>query len=124
MKKRIHQYISKKQDICCESDIDRTIVIRQLIEKYKSISKEMAEPEEYLSYMNNDLVKMIGYKVDLKKQKDRAGVQLWNSLDQMIGPKTVSEKKIIVLLQEVPLYYLLSFLGYASYRLDSLIVKP
>ena len=69
--------------------------------------------------MNNDLVKMIGYKNDLLKNKDKEGVQLWNSLDKrMYANKKLQESKIADLLQEVPLYFLLSFLGYASYRLD------
>ena len=51
----------------------------------------MNEPDEYLNYINNDLVKMIGYK-------------------------EVNEQKIELLLENVPLYFLLSFLGYASYK--------
>ena len=35
LKNKIHKYICKKQDICCETDIDRKIVIQQIIEKYK-----------------------------------------------------------------------------------------
>jgi hypothetical protein len=94
IKKRIHHYISRKQDICCEDDIDRPVVIQQLIDKYKSISKEMAEPDEYLSYMDNDLVKMIGYKVDLMKDKNKEGAQLWNSLNKrVVENKIVIEKK-------------------------------
>lgn len=62
---------------------------------------------------------MIGYKTDLLKNKDKEGVQLWNSLDKrMYANKKLQESKIADLLQEVPLYFLLSFLGYASYRLD------
>jgi len=124
IKKRIHHYISKKQDICCDDDIDRKVVIQQLMDKYKSISKEMDEPEEYLSYVSNDLCKMIGYKVDLMKDKDKEGVQLWNILNKRVAEnKIVIETKMITLLQEVPLYFLMSFLGYASYRLD-IMNKP
>lgn len=50
LKNKIHNYLSKKnKDICCESDMERKIVIQQVIDKYKRISKEMAETEEYLS---------------------------------------------------------------------------
>ncbi len=77
----------------------------------------MNEPDEYLNYINNDLVKMIGYKVDLKKNKDIEGVKLWNELDKkMYENKVVNEQKIELLLESVPLYFLLSFLGYASYK--------
>lgn len=117
LKHKIHKYISKKQDICCENDIDRKVVIQQIIEKYKIICKNMNEPSEYLNYINNDLVKFIGYESDLKKNKDNEGVKLWNELDKkMYKNKTVNEKKIEILLQDVPLYFLLSFLGYASYK--------
>ena len=117
LKNKIHHYISKKQDICCENDIDRKIVVEQIIEKYKNICKNMNEPDEYLNYVNNDIVKFIGYKVDLKKNKDKEGVKLWNEIDKrMYENKNVNEKKVENLLQDVPLYLLLSFLGYASYR--------
>jgi hypothetical protein len=117
LKNKIHKYISKKQDICCENDIDRKIVIEQIIKKYKIICKNMNEPSEYLNYINNDLVKFIGYLVDLKKNKDSEGVKLWNEIDKkMYQNKLVNEKKIESLLQDVPLYFLLSFLGYASYK--------
>ena len=117
LKNKIHKYISKKQDICCENDIDRKIVIEQIIKKYKIICKNMNEPDEYLNYINNDLGKFIGYLVDLKKNKDNEGVKLWNEIDKkMYQNKSVNEKKIEILLQDVPLYFLLSFLGYASYK--------
>ena len=117
LKNKIHNYISKKQDICCENDIDRKIIVEQIIEKYKSICKNMNEPEEYLNYINNDIVKFIGYKIDLKKNKDKEGVKLWNEIDKrMYENKNVNEKKVNNLLQDVPLYFLLSFLGYASYK--------
>ena len=117
LKNKIHKYISKKQDICCENDIDRKIIVEQIIEKYKIICNNMNEPNEYLNYINNDLVKFIGYLVDLKKNKDNEGTKLWNEIDkQMYKNKLVNEKKIENLLQDVPLYFLLSFLGYASYK--------
>jgi len=117
IKNKIHKYISKKKDICCEDDVDRKLVIQQIVEKYKVICKNMDEPDEYLNYINNDLVKFIGYKVDLLKNKDTEGVKLWNEMDKrMYEHKMVNEHKIEKLLQDVPLYFLLSFLGYASYK--------
>jgi hypothetical protein len=114
--KKIHKYISKKQDICCERDVDRKVVIQQIFEKYMNISKIMNEPDEYLNNINNDLVKFIGYKVDLEKNKDFEGIKLWNEMDKiMFQNKKVNKQKIELLLQDVPLYFLLSFLGYASY---------
>lgn len=117
LKNKIHKYISKKQDICCENDIDRNFAIKQIIKKYKIICKNINEPSEYLNYINNDFVKFIGYHNDMKKNKDNEGVKLWNELDKkMYKNKVVNEKRIELLLLDVPLYFLLSFLGYASYK--------
>jgi len=77
----------------------------------------MGEADEYMNYINNDFVKFIGYKVDLKKNKDTEGVKLWNEMDKrMYENKRVDEQKVGLLLHDVPLYFLLSFLGYASYK--------
>ena len=122
LKARVHRYISTKQDICCESDIDRTIVIQQLINKYKRITAFFGEPEkEYLGYINNDMLTMIGYKIDLEKAHDNEGLQAWKRLNKrMYVNHKLNETKTIELLKEMPLYFLMSFLGYASYKLDQL----
>jgi hypothetical protein len=112
LKKRIHTYIAKKTDICCEADIDRAIAINQIFEKYKKSSGA-----EYLNNINNDVVKFIGYYVDLNKDKDKEGMRLWNTINQhTFDNGVVTEQKVVVLLNEVPLYYLLSLLGYAAYN--------
>ena len=122
LKSKIHNYISKNQDICCEREVDRKVVIQQIVEKYKKVCQSMNEPGEYLNYINNDLVKFIGYKDDLKKNRDVEGAKLWNQMDKLMQEnKIVSEQKIELLLQDVPLYFLLSVLGYASYK-ESFIV--
>ena len=124
MKNKIHKYISKKEDICCENDIGRKYIIQLIVKKYKNISTNMGPVGEhldydYLNYINNDLVKFIGYKVDLKKNKDVEGIKLWNKMDKlMYENKKVNLEKIEELLQSVPLYFLLSFLGYATYKED------
>jgi hypothetical protein len=111
LKKRIHKYISNKQDICCETNIKRNVVIQQIFDKYKKFSNT-----EYLNFINNDLIGFIGYYVDLEKAKDKEGMRLWRELDkQMLKNKDVNEEKVVVLLNDVPLYFLLSFLGFASY---------
>ena len=117
LKNKIHKYISQKQDICCETDVNRKIIIQQIFDIYKKICKKMNEPDEYLNYINNDVVKLIGYNFEMKKNNDRNGVRLWNEIDKkMYENKIVNEKKIELLLKDVPLYFLLSFLGYASYK--------
>ena len=111
LKKRIHKYISNKQDICCETNIKRNLVIQQIFDKYKKFDNT-----EYLNMINNDLIGFIGYYVDLEKAKDKEGMRLWRELDKrMLENKDVNEQKVVLLLNDVPLYFLLSFLGFASY---------
>jgi hypothetical protein len=77
----------------------------------------MYEKDEYLSYIDNDLVKFIGYKIDLEKKNDNEGIRLWNKISSKISVnKNPNKEKITEFLNEVPLYYLLSFLGYAYYK--------
>ena len=116
LKTKIQNYFST-HELSCEDDVDRTLAIKQSFELYKKISQDMEEPEEYLSHMNNDLVKLIGYKIDLVEKKDLEGITLWNELDQrMYENDELSEEKIVELLKEVPISFLISFLGYAAYK--------
>jgi hypothetical protein len=116
LKTKIQNYFST-HELSCEDDVDRTLAIKQSFELYKKISQDMEEPEEYLSHMNNDLVKLIGYKIDLVEKKDLEGISLWNEVDQrMYENDELSEEKIVELLKEVPISFLISFLGYAAYK--------
>jgi hypothetical protein len=116
LKNKLNKYIFKN-DICCQDNIDRKIAIQDIFRLYSEIASFMYEKNEYLSYINNDLLVLIGYKIDLETKNDNEGIRLWNKIDGKITVnKTPSKDKIIELLNEVPLYYLLSFLGYAYYR--------
>jgi hypothetical protein len=116
LKTKIQNYFST-HELSCEDDVDRTLAIKQSFELYKKISQDMEEPEEYLSHMNNDLVKLIGYKIDLVEKKDLEGITLWNEVDQrMYKNDELSEEKIVEFLKEVPISFLISFLGYAAYK--------
>ena len=112
LKHQIHDYISRKQDIGCEGDIDRKHVVHQIIQIYK---KSISDPNEYLDFIQNDLLKLIGYKSHLKENNDLEGIRLWDQLvERTMENELISESKIYILLtQDVPLYFLLSFLGYA-----------
>tara|TARA_B100000073_G_C23726601_1_gene569475 strand:- start:931 stop:1407 length:477 start_codon:yes stop_codon:yes gene_type:complete len=133
LRKRIHKYVCEKKDICCEEDVDRDIIIEQIIEKYKKISKlENESSDEYISWINNDISKFIGYRVNLKN-KDDHGLKLWDEIDKIIYKgqesnvwekmdKNMMKDNIVKVLKEVPLYYLLSFLGIASYKEE--LAKP
>ena len=116
LKKQIHQYISKKGDICCEDLVDRNVIIQDIIATYKKISEKQSEPTEYLNYINNDFLVFIGIQVDLIQKKDTVGMKLWKLLDkQMFSNNQLDQMKVEKLLKEIPLYYLFAFLGYAKY---------
>jgi len=116
LKNKINKYIFKN-DICCEDDIDRKKAIQDIFTLYSEIASFMYEKDEYLSYISNDLLVLIGYKINLETKNDNEGISLWNKIKSKITlNKDPNKEKIIELLNEVPLYYLLSFLGYAYYR--------
>jgi len=116
LKNKINKYIFKN-DICCEDDADRKIIIQDIFALYSEIASFMYEKDEYLSHIGNDLLKLIGYKIDLETKNDNEGVRLWNKINSKITlNKTSNKEKMIEVLNEVPLYYLLSFLGYAYYK--------
>jgi hypothetical protein len=121
LKKKIHKYVCKNIDICCEADIDRNFAIEQIFTLYNIIPNEMydAHPEEPLGFINNDLSKFIGYTITMEKNNDKEGIKLQKELDNaMYKNKKLDKTKITELLHNVPLYYLLSLIGYAHYRLS------
>jgi len=110
LKKNIHQYISKKKDICCEEDVDRDVIIDSLFELY-------SHGDDALETLHNDFCKFIGYKNNLKSARDRQGLALWDQIDQAgYKDKQIDEEEVKRALHEVPLYFLLSFLGYGYYK--------
>lgn len=118
LKKRINKYICRKEDICCEEDFDRDLIIEQIFKIYKQL---YSREDEYLDWLNNDIVKFIGYKMDLESKKDVEGVQIWDDISNtMMQNKRVSLRNTILLLKNIPLYFLLSFLGVAYYTNDKI----
>ena len=70
LKNKINKYIFKN-DICCEDDVDRKIIIQDIFALYSEIASFMYEKDEYLSHIGNDLLKLIGYKIDLETKNDK-----------------------------------------------------
>ena len=124
LKKRIHKYICKTKDICCEEDIDRNIAIEQVFTLYNAIASETGDyttKDEYLNFITNDLTKLLGYTITMEKNNDKEGIKLSNEIDNvMYKTKKVDKTKIIEVLHNVPLYYLLSLIGWGHYRLSEL----
>ena len=116
-KKLLTNYIFKKGDICCEEDIDRNLAIEDIFALYTEIADFMFEKENYLDYVNNDLLIFIGYRVFLEKANNKHGMRIWDGMSRKMEKDGKMDKtRMIELLNEVPLYYLLAFLGYAQYK--------
>lgn len=109
-------YLLKRGDVCCEKDMDRKLIIQDILAIYEEIADFMFEKELYLDYVQNDLLVFIGYRMDLEKGNSE-GVRIWDGLARMTATNKIPDKqKIVKLLHNVPLYYLLAFLGYATYK--------
>ena len=114
LKTRINDYVYKN-DICCEKEIKRPLVIQMIVDHYKKKCENDNEPEEYLNWLTNDLVKFIGYRNTLAKE-NKEGVELWDEIDkQTTENKKSNMGKIVTFLEDAPLYFLLAFLGYSDY---------
>lgn len=108
LRQRITKYILKKGDICCEEDFNRKKVIDEIFMLYNN----------NLNNINNDVLLFIGYFIDLKNAKDKVGMDLWKELYNLmpnIKSKTQDKINTKSILQNMPLFYLLSFLGMAYY---------
>lgn len=117
IRKTVSNYILKKGDICCEKDIDRTLLIEDIFALYMDIADFMFEKEQYLDYVNNDLLVFIGYRMELEKGNNQEGVRIWDGLmNKMKKNNALDKDKIVRLLHQVPLFYLMAFLGYAQYK--------
>ena len=109
-------YLLKKGDVCCEKDMDRKLIIQDILAIYEEIADFMFEKELYLDYVQNDLLVFIGYRMELEKGNSE-GVRIWDGLARMtVTNKSPDKQKIVKVLHNVPLYYLLAFLGYATYK--------
>lgn len=109
-------YLLKKGDVCCEKDMDRKLIIQDILAIYEEIADFMFEKELYLDYVQNDLLVFIGYRMELEKG-NQEGARIWDGLARMtLTNKNPDKQKIVKILHNVPLYYLLAFLGYATYK--------
>ena len=114
LKSRINDYVYKN-DICCEKGINRPLVIQMIVDHYKKMCQNNREPEEWLNWLTNDLVKFIGYRNTLIKE-NKEGLELWDEMDKQITENKTSDiNKVDAFLKDVPLYFLLAFLGYSDY---------
>ena len=119
LKRKITNYISStdEQDICCEDDYNRHLIVAEIIRIYKSIYGDCND--EYLEWLDNDLIGFVGYKSRLEDKKDTVGLKLWEEIFKTNRDDSGNLNKDITttLLIDLPLYYLLAFLGSAHLKL-------
>ena len=112
IKEIINNYVFKKKDICCYDYPNR----QKLIEIVYSLYKRNEEYEDfYLDQINNDInllfpIRTINYS---KQEEDVEGKKLLKYIDNlMIKDKKVNKEKMDKFLNEIPVYYILSLIGY------------
>jgi len=110
LKSKINKYIYKYGDINTPDGLDKNKVIDDLIEMYKNGYSN----DEYLDWLGNNLLFFIGYRIDLKENNNIEGLKIWDELAKRTK-KDTTEEEYKKLLNELPLYYLLTFLGYSYY---------
>ena len=78
---------------------------------------------DMLTEIQQDMTKLIGDKPTMTNNHDSKGVSVWNELHKAtLLEETVDKDAISNALHEVPLYYVLSLLGYAYYRFKEDVV--
>ena len=115
LKKKLTKYFceTKEKDICCETDYNREDIIEEIMTMYKK------KVSQYLEGIANDIVVFVGYRMELENVKNKEGVKMWDYISSKTINKKLSEVNIRTLLMELPLYYLLAFLGSTYLKLKN-----
>ena len=118
LKKKISNYFfnTKEQDICCEKYYNRKLIVSEILTIYKTVYGDCINNNEYLELVDNDVAKFVGYRSSLDELKDKTGVNLLDEISSRNKNK-LSKENIVSLLMELPLYYILAFLGHAHLHL-------
>lgn len=94
----------KEPDLCCESQYNRDKLIKHVFQLY----------DDDFESIDNDINIFIGFRMFLVRDKNKKGVKLWDDMSNKLKGK-LTKNKIEKLLKELPLFYLLSFIGHAFY---------
>lgn len=107
LKKKLTNYFceTKDKDICCETNYNRKMIVEEIISMYKK------KDFNYLESVENDILFFVGIRDDLEKAKNEKGLKIWDYISSLTINKKLSDVIIRTLLMELPLYYLLAFLG-------------
>jgi hypothetical protein len=109
LKKKLTKYFcdTKERDICCETDYNREEIIEEILTMYKKMF--IAYENEYLEWIVNDIVFFVGIRIHLEEEKNMEGVKMLDYISSKT--KKLTEVNTRTLLMELPLYYILAFLG-------------
>jgi len=104
IKSNIHKLIMKRGDVCCKDDFDKNHIIKYIIDLYKKKHGNT----EYLGWISNDILRVVGYKNDLTKS-DKL---LWDRMNRSMMTKNKENlTKIKKVMSGLPLYHLFSIIG-------------
>ena len=114
--RKLTDFIARKGDICCldELNIEKEKAIKVLYEKYQE-----SFGEEYLNWLNNNIMLLIPKKIcnynangKVNEEEDEEGIEIEKILDdRMLQNKKVDKEKLTALLNELPLYFILTIIG-------------
>ena len=137
LKQRMLNYYRSKTipDLCCEKDYNREVLIGQLFTLYEAMSKMSAALGDDLGYLDslyNDIFFFLStgsYKIEDKESEAISQIMTKHMIKKDAnGVEKVSKNGVIFVLTNVPLYYLLAFLGrtYSTYKKmkDMMEFKP
>jgi len=115
----LNHYICKNNTAYTDEPHDKPAIINEILHLYKKYTDEVLgeKDDQYLNWINNDLLNLVGFKIDLMQRKNKEGLNLWNELDEkMTSDGKPTLEKVQFVLDELPLHLLFSFLGYAHYK--------
>ena len=67
MSKKLNHYICKNNTAYTDEQVDKPAIINEIIHLYKKYTDEVLgeKDDQYLNWINNDLLNLVGFKIDL-----------------------------------------------------------
>ena len=127
LKQRMLNYYRSKTipDLCCEKDYNREVLIGQLFTLYEAMetmNATLGDELDYLDNLYNDVFFFLStgsYKIEDKESENISKIMTRHMIKKdETGAERVDKNGVIFVLTNVPLYYLLAFLGrtYSTFK--------
>jgi hypothetical protein len=127
LKQRMLNYYRSKTipDLCCEKDYNREVLIGQLFTLYEAMATmnaSLGDEVDYLDNLYNDVFFFLStgsYKIEDKESENISKILTRHMIKKdETGAERVDKNGVIFVLTNVPLYYLLAFLGrtYSTFK--------